>query len=123
MKLLIDTNVLVDQLRGFKSAVAFGSALPEDTAISVITVAEIHAGVRSEQQHNRAAALIETYQILQLDAISAQMAGHFLRKFAKSHSLNFADAAIAATAATHHLQLITLNTKHFPMFPGLKKPY
>lgn len=123
MKLLIDTNVLVDQLRGLKSAVAFARALPENTAISVITVAEIHAGLRSEQQHDRAAALIETYEILQLDAVSAQMAGNYLRKYAKSHSLDFADAAIAATAATHDLQLVTLNTKHFPMFPGLKKPY
>ncbi len=115
--------MLVDQLRGVKAAIAFATALPEDTAISTITVAEIHAGIRSEQQRERAIALIGTYRLLEFDVSSAEIAGNYLQKFAKSHSLDFADAAIAATAATHHLQLITLNTKHFPMFPGLKKPY
>ncbi|MFZ5629868.1 MAG: type II toxin-antitoxin system VapC family toxin [Spirochaetota bacterium] len=123
MKYLIDTNVLVDQLRGVKVAIAFAKALPDDTAISTITVAEIHAGVRSEQQRERASALIGTYRLLEFDAHSAEIAGNYLQKFAKSHSLDFADAAIAATATTHHLQVVTLNVKHFPMFPGLKRPY
>lgn len=115
--------MLVDQLRGVKVAIAFAKALPDDTAISAITVAEIHAGVRSEQQRERAGALIGTYRLLEFDADSAEIAGNYLQKFARSHSLDFADAAIAATAATHRLQLFTLNVKHFPMFPGLKRPY
>lgn len=120
---MIDTNVLIDQLRGIKPAIIFAKTLPEDTAISVITVTEIHAGVRSEQQRDRANTLIGSYQIIVLDAGSAELAGDYMQKFSKSHALDLADAAIAATAKYHNRAFITLNTKHFPMFPGLKKPY
>ena len=123
MKLLIDTNVLVDQLRGIKPAIVFAKTLPEDTAISVITITEIFAGARSEQQRERAAALTRTYQILPLDAGAAELAGTYMERFSKSHALDLADAAIAATAKFHDRALITLNLKHFPMFPHLRKPY
>ena len=33
------------------------------------------------------------------------------------------DAIIAATAEHHGLRLATLNVKHFPMFPKLKRAY
>lgn len=123
MKLLIDTNILIDQLRGLKPAILFAKALPEDTAISAITVVEIYAGARSEQQRLKATALIGTYKILVLDAGSAELAGDYMQRFSRSHALDLADAAIAATAKYHNRAFITLNLKHFPMFPGLKKPY
>ncbi len=123
MKILVDTNILIDQLRGLPDAVQLGKGLPKDTAISAITVSEIFAGIRSPQQREKVKALVESYRILPFDAATAELAGDYLQKFRKSHAVNISDAAIAATAVTHQLQLVTLNTKHFPMFPGLKKPY
>ena len=38
-------------------------------------------------------------------------------------ALDFPDAVIAATAMHHGLELVTLNLKHFPMFPDLQRPY
>jgi hypothetical protein len=46
-----------------------------------------------------------------------------MRRFRRSHALETPDALIAATATHHQLQLTTLNLKHFPMFPELKRPY
>jgi hypothetical protein len=123
LKILVDTNILVDQLRGLPVAVQFGKTLPKDAAISAVTVSELFAGVRSAQQREKVKSLVESYRILPFDASSAELAGDFLQKFRKSHSLNISDAAIAATARIHELMLVTLNTKHFPMFPGLRKPY
>mgnify|MGYP001562311588 CR=1 FL=1 len=123
MKILADTNILIDQLRGLPVALQFGKTLPKDTAISAVTVSELFAGIRSAQQREKVKELVESYRILPFDADSGELAGDYLQKFRKSHSLNISDAAIAATARIHELILITLNLKHFPMFPGLKRPY
>lgn len=123
MKILVDTNILIDQLRGRPEAVSFGKGLPKDTALSAVTVAELFAGIRSDQQRDKVAALVESYHILPLDVKTAELAGDYLRQYRKSHALDISDAAIAATARIHDLALVTLNLKHFPMFPGLKKPY
>lgn len=123
MKVLVDTNILIDQLRGLTKAIQFGKTLPENAAISAITVTELYAGIRSPQQRDKVKSLVHSYQILPFDAKIAEIAGDYMQKFLKSHGLNVSDAAIAATAKHHHLQLITLNLKHFPLFPGLKKPY
>ena len=40
-----------------------------------------------------------------------------------SHGIDIPDAIIAATAEHHGLRLATLNTKHFPMFPKIKRAY
>jgi len=120
---LVDTNILIDQLRGLPVAVQFGKALPKDTAISAVTVSELFAGIRSAQQREKVKALVESYRILPFDANTAELAGDYLQKFRKSHAVNISDAAIAATARIHDLALVTLNLKHFPMFPGLRKPY
>ena len=42
---------------------------------------------------------------------------------APSHGIDIPDAIIAATAEHHGLRLATLNVKHFPMFPKLKRAY
>ena len=120
---MADTNILIDQLRGLPVALQFGKTLPKDTAISAVTVSELFAGIRSAQQREKVKELVESYRILPFDADSGELAGDYLQKFRKSHSLNISDAAIAETASIHELILITLNLKHFPMFPGLKRPY
>ncbi|WP_041948687.1 type II toxin-antitoxin system VapC family toxin [Turneriella parva] len=123
MKILVDTNILIDQLRGLPAAILFGKTLPADTAISAVTVSKLFAGIRSAQQRQRVKDLVESYRIIPFDVGAAELAGDYLQKFRKSHSLNISDAAIAATARIHDLNLVTLNLKHFPMFPGLRKPY
>ena len=123
MKILVDTNILIDQLRGLPEAVRFGKTLPKDTALSAVTVAELLAGIRSDQQREKVAALVESYATIPLDLKTAELAGDYLRLYRKSHALDISDATIAATARIHDLALVTLNLKHFPMFPSLKQPY
>jgi hypothetical protein len=53
----------------------------------------------------------------------AERAGALMRQFHKSHGIDIPDAIIAATADHHGLKLATLNVKHFPMFPKLKRAY
>jgi len=86
-------------------------------------VAELFAGVRSAQERQKIKQLTQTYNILSFDSEAAELAGDYLQKFYRSHSVDIADAAIAATAKLHKLELVTLNIKHFPMFSKLRKPY
>jgi predicted nucleic acid-binding protein len=44
-----------------------------------------------------------------------------MRHFAMSHGIDIPDAIMAATAEHRGLRLATLNVKHFPMSPKLKR--
>ena len=55
-----------------------------------------------------------------------RVAGHvdsLFERHGSSHAVEIPDAIIAATAEHHGLKLATLNVKHFPMFPKLKRAY
>ena len=49
--------------------------------------------------------------------------GLYKRDYGKSHDVGLADAVLAATAEAENAELKTLNTKHYPMFKGLKPAY
>ena len=79
-----------------------------------ISVAEIYAGVRKGQER-QIENLFLVLEILPLSAEIGKKAGHYLQSYAKSHSVELADALIAAAAYTHNMTLWTLNKKHYPM--------
>ncbi len=122
---LLDTSILVDVLRGDKSARAWIDALPEDTcAISVITSAELLAGCRNRTEQRAVERELELYETLWVSEEISQVALEFYKRYHLSHSVGFLDCLIAATATTTGLNLATLNLKHFP-FPDLQaeRPY
>ncbi len=53
----------------------------------------------------------------------ADRAGAFGHRFGGSHGLSPIDAIVAAAAELLSADLATLNLRHFPMFPDLKRPY
>ena len=123
MSLLLDTNILVDYARGVPVAVAWLRALPEPPHISVISLLELHAGARSQREERDIEAVCAPLKWLPITQEIAKGGGSFLRHFRKSHGIDIPDAIIAATAEHHGLRLATLNVKHFPMFPKLKRAY
>jgi predicted nucleic acid-binding protein len=52
-QLLIDTDVLIDYLRDHPDAVSYVEAQQERLLISVVTVAELYAGVREGEERSR----------------------------------------------------------------------
>ena len=66
---------------------------------------------------------MQSTRVLIVTSDIAELAGRMVKHFQKSHGLDDLDALIAATAEQHGLKLATLNTKHFPMFPKLKRAY
>lgn len=123
---LVDTCILVDHLRGRPEAtrwLAERLTAHDSLACSVITVAEIAAGLRpgEEDSVRRLFALLST---LPASEDIAWIAGNYMREYARSHGLLLPDALLAASAQAAGIPLVTLNAKHFPMDDiGVLKPY
>ena len=120
---LVDTDVLVDYLRGEEKAVNYIKKHAKKITLSAVSAAELYAGVREGREQQQLDEFIGLFPILPVNLETAQIGGIYKRDFFKSHHLSLADAIIAATAETHEADLTTLNTKHFPMLKGLKPPY
>jgi len=123
MNLLLDSNILLDYLRNRSEAVEFVDSLSNVPKISAITVAELYAGVREGREREILDQLISDIPVVDVDDEIAVMGGLFRRRYLKSHSLEIADAIIAATAQIEGSELVTLNKKHFPMFSSVLVPY
>ncbi|MBN1433433.1 type II toxin-antitoxin system VapC family toxin [Candidatus Fermentibacterales bacterium] len=120
---LVDTDVLIDFLRGDERAAGFMDSHLGRTSVSAISVAEVFAGVRSDRDAEQIDALFSTMEILPVTAAIARQAGIYRGRYRASHGTGIADAVVAATAEAAHAQLATLNTRHFPMIEGVEPPY
>ena len=120
--ILVDTDILIDYLRGMPPAIQYLEASGADLCLSVVNVAELHAGVRD---HEREAvnALLGCFTIVPLNKEIAVRGGLLRRDFGKSHGVELADALIAATVESLRCTLATLNRKHYPMLPSVMVPY
>jgi predicted nucleic acid-binding protein len=121
---LFDSTVLISHLRGDRRATEMLLEASEAGALaSVISRAEIEGGMRS-QEHTEVARLFDGLILLPVTDAIARRATVHLRGHRRSHTgIDLADYLIAATAEDAGARLVTLNVKHFPMFPGLRSPF
>ena len=112
---VLDTDVLIDVLRGRGPARAFLLRVTADAipCCSVISVAEIHAGMRP-QERDRTAALLDSLVLLDVTRPIAELAGRFKQR-ERAHRLELADCLIAATAVLEAGTLATGNSRDYPM--------
>ncbi len=123
---LLDTDVLVDFLRGHAGADACIEEYADRVILSAVTVAELYAGVRGGEEDPEQTALAELLSQFRIVAVSgavAKLGGLYKRDYGAKHGLGLADAVIAATATLEEASLKTLNTRHYPMFDGLSPAY
>lgn len=122
-EVLIDTDVLIDFLRGRAEAIGYIQGVDLPAYISAITVAELFAGVREGNERTALERFLGAFDIVSADDEIARRGGLFRRDFGKSHAVSLPDALIAATAELRGLPLVTLNRKHFPMLANVQVPY
>jgi predicted nucleic acid-binding protein len=108
-RILLDSDVLVDHLRGHRRLTA-GS---DDLHVSTVTRAELFAGRGSEEPRVR--TLLQAMTSLPVDDQVAERAGRLRRM----HAIRLPDALIAATALEHRLTLVTRNVRDFSGIKGL----
>lgn len=90
---------------------------------SEITRVEVLAGMRPAEE-DQTRALLSTLVWHPVDESIAEEAGRLGRIWLpERRGISAADLVIAATAKILDADLLTLNVKHFPMFPALQRPY
>jgi hypothetical protein len=126
VKLLVDTSVLIDHLRGTRAAThRLSAAVRDGDELWSVTVVrtEVLAGMRPPEE-GATRRLFDAVDWQPITIEIADRAGELARKFLRSHSgVDTIDYLIAAATEALGAELLTLNVKHFPMFPELRPAY
>jgi len=116
--IILDTDILIWVLRGnVEIKEKLEEAINETDGslyITPIQIAEIYAGIRKSEE-NITKGFLNSFNIIPIDAEIGRLAGKFINQYRKSHSVEIADAIIAAASIVNSFKLWTLNKKHYPM--------
>lgn len=120
MIFLIDTNIIIDHLRGEPVATEFLLSIEDGRAqgcVSVLTEYELLAVPRlTRYQATEISRLLTMMPHLAVTSRIARLAAEFHRHY---HT-TIADALIAATARLRRATLVTRNVKHFQPIKALR---
>ena len=127
MRLVLDTSVLIDHLRGrppgatqlIPRALARGDELWSSYVVRV----ELLAGMRAKEEA-ATRDLMRLISWVEVDESVSEAAGALGRQYLAGHpGIEVADLVVAALALELGAELKTTNVKHFPMFKDLRSPY
>jgi predicted nucleic acid-binding protein len=122
MTVVVDSDVLIDVLRGVPAASAFLKRLDRPPVCSEVSRVEVLRGMRHEERRNTE-QLLSRVRWAPVDEAVSVTAGAFGRHFRRSYGLAVPDLLVAATAERLGLPLATRNLRDYPMFPGLEPAY
>jgi predicted nucleic acid-binding protein len=122
---LLDSDVLIDILRGFPAAVDWFSTLSELPSVPGFVVMELIQDADNKERVRKAMKLVEPLPVVWPAPTYCDRALADFREFHLSHGLGLLDALIAACAISHSATLLTFNAKHYRMVAGLSldQPY
>ncbi|HZZ61079.1 MAG TPA: type II toxin-antitoxin system VapC family toxin [Roseiarcus sp.] len=122
---LLDTNIVSELRRARPHGAVIAwlrDARDEDLHVSAVTVGEIQSGIEITREQDQAKAaeidawleqVAETYNVLSMDARTFRAWARLMHR--RTDDL-IEDAMIAATAAIHHLTVVTRNVRDFEGF-------
>ena len=119
--MLVDTDVLVWYMRGNEKARKAIHRLPS-FSISVVTYIELVQGMRNKEELAALRRAMRHWraEVRHLDQEVSVRAAAYVEERFLSHSLQLADALVAATAAVGRLPLLTANDRHYRAISGLE---
>jgi hypothetical protein len=127
MRLVLDTSVLIDHLRGrpiaatelIPQAIARGDELWSSSVVRAEVLAAMRPGEEAATRD-----LLRLVSWVDVDESVSEAAGALGRRYLGAHpGTEVADLIVAALAQELDAELKTTNIKHFPMFRGLRAPY
>lgn len=119
--MLIDTDVIIWNLRGNEAAAALLDDSPR-FLISAVSYMELVQGLRDKTEFRALRQSLHFWQaeICAVDESICSRAIYLVEQYALSHNLGMADALIAATALDIGTALTTANDKHYRHIDGLE---
>ena len=119
--LLVDSDVLIWYLRGNERAYEAIESL-NGFSISVVTYMELVQGMRSKQELNSLRRALHGWnvELIYLNEEISAKAMFYVEQHFLSHSLEMADALIAASAISYGIPLLTGNDKHYKVLGDLE---
>ncbi len=119
--MIIDTDILVWYMRGNRKAYKIVENMNE-FSMSVVTYIELVQGMRNKKELLELRKAIKNWncKIIHIDESISMKAMFYIERYYLSHSLQLADALIAATAIVNGLQLITGNDRHYGIIKELE---
>lgn len=119
MRVLLDTNILIDYLEGIAAA-RDELARHEKPSISAITWMEVMAGAADQEDSARLRSFLSGFRLVPIDDPVSELAVAIRRDL----RVRLPDAIIWASARHIGGLLVTRNTKDFPADePGVRVPY
>ena len=119
--MIIDTDVLIWYLRGNRNA---RKIVDENVPfkISVINYMELLQGMKDKSElHIFQKYLSEwSIKIIQVSENISSRAMFLVEDYCLSHTMEFGDAIIAATALEYHEIILTANEKHYGFIPNIQ---
>lgn len=120
--ILIDSNILIWFSRGNEEAAIWLERQRSITevAISAVTKMELFVGCRDKKHLKETSRFLENYYLIDIDEAISKLSVGLVERYFLSHSLQLADALIAATALEYDLELATINKKDFRFIDDLR---
>ena len=118
--MIIDTDVLIWYLRGDRKAKGVvEAAIP--FSVSAVTYMELVQGMKDKTEFRQFQKTFVAWgiHILPIDREISSRAIFYVQEYHLSHSMQMADALIAATAVQGADTLMTANDKHYRHIPNL----
>ena len=75
IRILLDTDILVDFLRGYSKAVVYIKRHHEQIILSTIVVSELYAGVRDDEELEKLDNLVSLFRLIPVTAELARSGG------------------------------------------------
>jgi len=126
MSALVDTDVLIDVLRGVDPAKAWLEEMAEEEFfIPGYAAMELVAGCRNKHELNKCLRFLDAFEMAWASAPESNVAFDYLVSYRLSDGLGIPDCLIAALAKSKSFTLYTFNARHFRVIPGLdvREPY
>lgn len=122
-RFLIDTDVIIEYLRGSERAIRFVESLEGHLCVSAITVAELYSGVKGRDEEAALERFLDAFDVVPLDRALARLGGLCRQSYQPGYGTGLADAIVAMSAKSAGAVLVTFNKRHYPMVDDLLVPY
>ena len=118
--ILLDTNILIEILKGDQRTIERVQTISEELSISSITVMELYYGAFNKAELHKLEKFVSLFHIIQLNENISKTATTLVKTYSKSHNLDIPDSLIAATTIENRCKLFTYNTKDFHYITSLQ---